>query len=87
MRSGQAQILVGTKKDASNSNDLILYIDPIDPTAQLQEEPLSQFLEKWGQKIIIVAPKSETASLDREYGWGWFFPELARFKGALFLLL
>ena len=84
MRSGQAQILVGTKKDASNSNDLILYIDPIDPTAQLQEEPLSQFLEKWGQKIIIVAPKSETASLDREYGWGWFFPELARFKGALF---
>ena len=46
MRSGQAQILVGTKKDASNSNDLILYIDPIDPTAQLQEEPMSQFLEK-----------------------------------------
>ena len=84
MKTGQALILIGAQASKEGKSTTILSIDPVDPTAEVHRFDESDFLEKWAKKIIIVSPKSETASMDRTFDWGWFYPELGRFKGALF---
>ena len=84
MKTGQALILIGTQSSADGKSATFLSIDPVDPTAEVHKHNEAEFSEKWAGKIIIVAPKSETASMDRAFDWSWFYPELSRFKGALF---
>ncbi len=84
MKTGQALILIAAKASEDGKSTHILTIDPVDPTAEVHRYEASEFAEKWAKKIIIVSPKSETASMDRAFDWSWFYPELSRFKGALF---
>ena len=84
MKTGQSLILIGAQVSNDGKTTNLLSIDPVDPTAEVKRTEISEFSENWAKKIIIVAPKSETASLDREFDWSWFYPELSRFKGALF---
>ncbi|MBT5155668.1 MAG: peptidase domain-containing ABC transporter [Gammaproteobacteria bacterium] len=84
MKTGQALILIAAKASEDGKSTHILTIDPVDPTAEVRRYEASEFAEKWAKKIIIVSPKSETASMDRAFDWSWFYPELSRFKGALF---
>ena len=84
MKTGQALILIAAKASEDGKSTQILTIDPVDPTAEVHRFDESEFVEKWAKKIIIVSPKSETASMDRVFDWSWFYPELSRFKGALF---
>ena len=77
MKTGQALILIAAKASEDGKSTHILTIDPVDPTAEVHRYEASEFEEKWAKKIIIVSPKSETASMDRAFDWSWFYPEQA----------
>ncbi len=84
MKTGQALLLIGAKASEDGKSTTILTIDPVDPTAEVRRYHELEFKEQWANKIIIVSPKGENASMDRAFDWSWFYPELSRFKGALF---
>jgi ABC-type bacteriocin/lantibiotic exporter with double-glycine peptidase domain len=85
MKTGQALILIGAKKSDDSNTKSILSIDPMDPTAEVKVMTAKEFEDAWVGKIIMVAPKNENASLDRNFDLEWFYPELSRFKGVLCL--
>jgi ABC-type bacteriocin/lantibiotic exporter with double-glycine peptidase domain len=85
MKTGQAVILIGTKKSEDGDAKSILSIDPMDPTADVKVTTAKEFEDVWVGKIIMVAPKNDNASLDRTFDIDWFYPELSRFKGVLCL--
>ncbi|MEK9942977.1 MAG: ABC transporter transmembrane domain-containing protein [Gammaproteobacteria bacterium] len=86
MKSGQAYILIGMTPSDTGENKF-LAIDPTDPSAAVQPFPENEFVEQWSRKLILVSPKGQNVSLNRPFDLAWFVPELARFKGALFLTL
>jgi ABC-type bacteriocin/lantibiotic exporter with double-glycine peptidase domain len=86
MKSGQAYILIGMTPSDTGENKF-LAIDPTDPSAAVQPFPENEFVEQWSRKLILVSPKGQNLSLNRPFDLAWFVPELARFKGALFLTL
>ena len=85
MKTGQALILIGTKKDEDGNIKSILSIDPMDPTADVKVTTTKDFEDGWVGKIIMVAPKNDNASLDRTFDIEWFYPEFSRYKGVLCL--
>ncbi len=85
MKTGQALILIGTKKGENGSIEGILSIDPMDPTADVKITTIDDFDDTWVGKIIMVAPKNDNASLDRTFDIDWFYPEFSRYKGVLCL--
>ena len=85
MKTGQALILIGTKKGEDGSTKGILSIDPMDPTADVKVTKIDNFEDDWVGKIIMVAPKNDNASLDRTFDIEWFYPEFSRYKGVLCL--
>jgi len=84
MKNGQSLILVGVDS-AGDEGEVIISVDPTDPTAKPERTAIGEFQDKWTKKLILVSPMSDNASLDRAFDWWWFLPEFSRFKGTLLL--
>ena len=65
MKTGQALILIGTKKGEDGNIKSVLSIDPMDPTADVKVMTTEDFEDGWVGKIIMVAPKNDNASSTR----------------------
>ena len=79
-----AVIITSLKRDADGILK-VQYIDPIDPTGNIEEQEVHTFLDQWTTRLVTVSRYTGHFSKDKFFDMSWFYPEFYRFKWVLVL--
>ncbi|MBE91259.1 MAG: hypothetical protein CMM76_17675 [Rhodospirillaceae bacterium] len=79
-----AVIITSLKRDADGILK-VQYIDPIDPTGNIEEQEVNTFLDQWTTRLVTVSRYTGHFSKDKFFDMSWFYPEFYRFKWVLVL--
>ena len=79
-----AVIITSLKRDADGILK-VQYIDPLDPTGNIEEQEVNTFLDQWTTRLVTVSRYTGHFSKDKFFDMSWFYPEFYRFKWVLVL--
>ena len=83
MNDGASLIVTSIKTLIDNTEPVIQYIDPIDPTSKVQELNWSIFEKSWAGRFVTVVRYSGHLTKDKFFNLSWFYPEFYKFRWVL----
>ncbi|MEA3211419.1 MAG: ATP-binding cassette, subfamily bacterial HlyB/CyaB [Chthoniobacter sp.] len=55
-------------------------VDIENEAAGIQQVPFATLAENWGSVLILCAPRKRTRTVEKKFGFGWFFTEIFKYK-------
>ena len=83
--NGAASIVTTVRKEKEDTSPVIQFLDPLNPSGNIEEITLENFLESWSGRFITVTRSTGHITKDKFFDMSWFYPEFFKFRWVLAL--